>query len=155
MQWLADASAMLWPITFGVVVDAVPEPLILYTVVPRTIVRAICSDGYLRVKTRGPDALHIELKMSLAEAIDDASLYYGRVSKDSHCALQVVFTPPGADHYATTCAGSMHSYQTVLCKEIFHDDVDRGVWHFQQDLPLLAYDQQGTCLIHSTWLQIM
>ena len=42
-----------------------------------------------------------------------------------------------------------------LCKEIFHDDFDRGVWHFQQDLPLLAYDQQGTCLIHSTWLQIM
>ena len=67
MQWLADASAMLWPITFGVVVDAVPEPLILYTVVPRTIVRAICSDGYLRVKTRGPDALHIELNAGITE----------------------------------------------------------------------------------------
>ena len=142
--------------TGTLVLGAVEQALTLYKVVPRVDVEHISIDGHLRMKRRGPDGFHIGLRTTVHDALDRAQLFHDRVSKDTHVVLEVVFTSAGLAHYTTANAGKDYQFQSMLSKR--HNgggDYDWGVWRFCQDLPLHAYNEAGTCLIASTWLDII
>ena len=128
------------------------EGLILYKAVLQADVPEFKRNGILPLKRTGPDAGRIGLRESPEAALERASLYHDRVGKDTHCLLQVRFTPLGVGHFAVLCQGQEHAFCPTLFKKTYRDDTDWGVWHFLEDLPLNAYSSDGRLMIESQWL---
>ena len=81
------------------------EGLILYKAVLQADVPEFKRNGILPLKRIGPDAWHIGLRESPQEALERTRLFHDRVGIDTHCLLQVRFTPLGVAHFAMHSQG--------------------------------------------------
>ena len=130
------------------------QSLFLYKAVLKIDKPVFQAAGYYPVKQSGPDAGHIGLRETPADALDRAGLFHEIVCKESHCLLRVEFTPQGIAHFVSRCQGSDHNHQSTLFKKTYKGSTDWGVWHFLDNLPFTAVDEDGLLLIQTQWFEI-
>jgi hypothetical protein len=63
-------------------------------------------------------------------------------------------TPHGVAYFTSTCE-KMNQYQPILHK-MWNDSstIDKGIWHFNGDLPLSLSDTNGRKLLTTMWLEL-
>jgi hypothetical protein len=128
-----------------------PQPLTLFGLFPRPQFEEFEAAGHVPLN----GAKHIGLRQRLEDAIDRAVKVDGACDKSSHAVLEVTFTPLGLAHYTTTFANKENYYKPILNKVQYWDEQDWQVWHFLQELPLEAKDEQGNVLITTQWREII
>jgi hypothetical protein len=138
----------------AIVVDTVPQDLVLYSVQPWS--------SLLKMRESGKFELEGSWYIGLRERLQDAVYRAQRVSqkagykidKSSHGVLQIRFSALDIGHYAR-CCGDLHvKYQPLLHKVVYNDHQDWGVWYFIADLPLAARDLAGNILISCECFEI-
>ena len=115
----------------------------------------ILEHGTLRLQATGAEQWKIGLRENVEDAVVREEQISGSISKHTHFVLEITFTPLGLAHYAKICKGHNYSFQPVLQKMVFRDLQDWKVWHFHDDLPLQAQDEQGNVLISSRFREIL
>ena len=128
-----------------------PQGLVLYKAVALADQAAFAEEGKLPMKISGPDAGHVGLRESPDEALERASRFADRVTKETHCVLEVEFTKLGIAHFTQLRQGAELWYSPTLFKKTYRGPTDWGVWHFLIDLPLHAVNEEGDVLIKSEW----
>ena len=131
-----------------------PTGMTFFKVVTKVDQPGIETDGFLHVKRAGPDAGYIGLRETVEDALERTELFHDKVSKASHCVLQVTFSALGLAFYTKENSGPDHYFKPMLNKKIFNASADWGVWHFMGDMPLNAVDNAGNPLITCSWFGI-
>ena len=126
------------------------HPLHLYIFVQKCQIPDIMQKDMLEIP---PGWWHIGLRATIEEAQIRADQVETSVSKDTHCVLQVTFSPLGVAHFVTTFGDASYKFQPILSKVWNRptgvDQVvfDKGAWHFNQHLPLSMFDEDDNPLI--------
>ena len=128
------------------------HPLHLYIFVQKCQIPDIMQKDMLEIP---PGWWHIGLRATIEEAQIRADQVETSVSKDTHCVLQVTFSPLGVAHLVTTYGDESYKFQPILSK-LWNTSpgVDKGAWHFNQHLPMSMSDDDGNPLIWTELLEI-
>ena len=124
-----------------------PRDLVVYKVVPLSETERIQRQGYIRRTGGGPDQRKVGLRETIEYAIQREIRVGGSFAKDTHVVVEIRFSPLGVAYYTTLCQGP--NYASMLEKKTYHQATDWLVWHFHEDLPLSAYDEEGNMLVTS------
>ena len=129
---------------------AMPQPLVLYTLVERSRVQN-CIEGNSLPKQSG---WHIGLREKLEDAVGRAAKYTEHLDKDSHMVLRVTFHPLGIALYTTSFGDASYQFKPVLHKVAYGGMTDWGCWRFIQDLPLSMTSSAGEPMVSTEILDI-
>ena len=130
---------------------AMPEPLVLYTLVAKSRVEQCIASNTLPLERW---QWHIGFRQEVGESLARQCEFDGHVDKDSHMVLRVTFSPLGVAHFVTTVGDKANQFLPVLHKVRCGWPTDRGQWRFIQDLPLSLSTALGQDLVSSEWLEI-
>jgi hypothetical protein len=137
-----------------------PGALVLYKAVLLVDYPGIYQAGFINMKH---DSKAEWWKVGLREDPDQALAREtkiadkeerGPVSKQTHVICKVTFTALGVAYYTMLCKDSGYQFQPTLVKKAYTDDKDWKVWHFHDNLPLQATDENGNVLISAEWMGI-
>ena len=144
---------------------AAPEPgsLVVHTMVSKVFIGESIALNQLTMKMqcgvgqwKADQAWHIGLREREDYAVDRAIMVEGRdnVNKDTHMILRVTFSALGVAHFGRYYQDSSLQFRQKLYKKSYYGNIDWGVWHFFEDLPLSMIDEQGNTLVSSEFLEI-
>ena len=146
---------------------AAPEPasLVVHTMVSKVFIGESIALNQLTMKMqcgvgqwKADRAItqYIGLREREDYAVDRAIMVEGRdhVNKDTHMILRVTFSALGVAHFGRYYQDSSLQFRQKLYKKSYYGNIDWGVWHFVEDLPLSMIDEQGNTLVSSEFLEI-
>ena len=121
----------------------------------RTKAESVHRQGVLTAPTETTDAGYIGLRETIAGAVERARMFDRHVQNDTHCTLEVEFSPHGIAFFTMHCQGPDRQFQSTLFKKTFKDKTrDWGTWHFWGDLPLSMIDSLGNPFITARWKEM-
>ena len=139
-----------------------PGALVLYKLEPIVDYAAILEQGFIAMKS---DSKADWWKVGLREDPKQAILREvkiaaeegrGPVSKQTHLVCKVTFSALGVAYYTMLCKGSDYQFQPTLVKKPYDNgEVDWKVWHFHDNLPVSAYDEDGNVLVTTEFEEIV
>ena len=139
-----------------------PGALVLYKLEPIVDYAAIVEQAFITMKS---DSKADWWKVGLREDPKQAILREvkiaaeegrGPVSKQTHLLCKVTFSALGVAYYTMLCKGSDYQFQPTLVKKPYdNDEVDWKVWHFHDNLPVSAYDEDGNVLVTTEFEEIV
>ena len=124
--------------------------LVLYVAINKEDMPSYVATGLLPRRHVG-GRCYIGLRERPEDAFERASLSLQgieSVSKSTHVVLEWRLSAAALARFVTTCAGSEHSFASVLYKQTYSDTYDWKVWRYLGDLPLrgtgIDYDFRET-----------
>ena len=95
----------------------VPRSLYLYTCMLRTKAESVHRQGVLTAPTETTDAGYIGLRETIAGAVERARMFDRHVQNDTHCILEVEFSPHGIAFFTMNCQGPDRKFESTLFKK--------------------------------------
>ena len=138
-----------------------PNSLRLYKMETQEDYPGIVAQGFIKMKADSPaDSWKVGLREDPKEAVEREQKIAdkegrGPVSKHTHFLCEVTFTALGVAYYTMLYKGQDYQFQPTLVKKPYdNDEVDWKVWHFHDNLPVSAYDEDGNVLVTTEFKHI-